>query len=74
MRRIAVHRTGPVAVKALAGGQVIVTAYSFHLSYRFDDERAYEIDARISEVWERRADGYVIVHEHPSTICVGEAG
>ena len=59
---------GNVTVRALANGEVIVTSYPFHLSYRFDDGRHYEIDARITEVWEKRGERYVIVHEHPSTI------
>lgn len=65
---IHVCRTGPIAVKRLANDTVVVTCYPFHLSYGFADGTGHEIDARISEVWERRRDGYVIVHEHPSTV------
>ena len=65
---IQVRRTGPIDVKRLADGAVVVTSYPFHLSYGFADGTGHEIDARISEVWERRAGGYVIVHEHPSTV------
>ena len=65
---INVYRTGLVEVKRLAGGNVVVTSYPFHLSYAFSDGTGYEIEARISEVWEKRVGGYVIVHEHPSTV------
>jgi len=65
---IQVRRTGPIDVKRLVDGAVVVTSYPFHLSYGFADGTGHEIDARISEVWERRAGVYVIVHEHPSTV------
>ncbi len=65
---IHVRRTGAIDVKRLADGTVVVTSYPFHLSYGFSNGTGHEIGARISEVWERRTDGYVIVHEHPSTI------
>jgi len=65
---IQVRRTGPIDVKRLADGAVVVTSYPFHLSYGFSDGTGHEIDARISEVWEKRAGAYVIVHEHPSTV------
>ena len=68
LARIHVHRTGPIAVKRLAGGIVVVTSYPFHLSYGFANGTGHEIDARISEVWEKRAGEYWIVHEHPSTV------
>lgn len=68
LRRIGVRRTGPVVVRPLAGGEIVVTAYLSHLSYEFTDGRRYEIDSRISEVWERRNGRYVVVHEHPSTV------
>jgi ketosteroid isomerase-like protein len=67
---IEVRRTGPIDLKRLANGGVVVTSYPFHLSYSFSDGTGHEIAARISEVWEKRADGYVIVHEHPSTVYV----
>ncbi len=67
LARLHVARTGPIAVKMLCDGQVAITSYPFHLSYGFRDGTGYEIDARISEVWERREGRYVIVHEHPST-------
>ena len=67
---IHVRRTGPIDVKRLADGIVVVTNYPLHLSYRFSDGTGHEIDARISEVWERRDGEYVIVHEHPSTAYV----
>src|SRR5580765_6891800 len=65
---IQLRRTGPIGVKRLADGAVVVTSCPFHLSYGFADGTGDEIDARISEVWERRAGAYVIVHEHPSTV------
>ncbi|AYC31863.1 nuclear transport factor 2 family protein [Pseudomonas cavernae] len=65
---INVCRTGPINFKILCNGNVVVTNYPFHLSYGFADGTGHEIDARISEVWEKRGDTYVIVHEHPSTI------
>lgn len=68
LERINVRRTGPVVAKLLAEGSVVAAAYLFHLSYGFSDGRAYEIDARISEVWERRDGKYAIVQEHPSTV------
>lgn len=68
LERIAVRRTGSIVVKPLADERVIATAYPFHLSYSFSDGRAYEIDARISEVWELRDGKYAIVQEHPSTV------
>lgn len=40
----------------------------FHLRYAFNDGRTYEVEARITEVWEQRDDAYVIVQEHPSTV------
>jgi len=73
LTHIRVQRTGPVAVKHLAGGTVVVTSYPFHLSYGFSDGTGHEIDARISEVWEKRVGEYVIVHEHPSTIYSASA-
>ena len=75
---IDVRRTGPIDVKRLADGTVVVTSYPFHLSYGFSNGTGHEIDARISEVWERRTGEYVIVHEHPSTVYAlaptGKAG
>lgn len=72
LERIAVERTGPVTAKPIAGGAAFATAYPFHLSYAFDDGRVYEIDARITKVWERRPEGWRIVQEHPSTaLCDG---
>jgi ketosteroid isomerase-like protein len=65
---IDVQRTGPVEAKGLAEGRVVVTSYPFRLAYGFADGRRYELEARISEVWERRPGGYRIVHEHPSTV------
>lgn len=65
---IHVRRTGPIDVKRLADGTVVVTSYPFHLSYGFSSGVGHEIEARISEVWERRTGEYVIVHEHPSTV------
>jgi ketosteroid isomerase-like protein len=65
---IHVRRTGPIDIKCLADCTVVVTCYPFHLSYGFSNGTGHEIEARISEVWERRADEYVIVHEHPSTV------
>lgn len=65
---IHVRRTGPIDVKRLASDAIVVTCYPFHLSYGFSDGTGHEIDARISEVWERRNGDYVIVHEHPSTV------
>ncbi|MGE5746029.1 MAG: hypothetical protein ACM33U_02075 [Solirubrobacterales bacterium] len=38
------------------------------MAYGFGDGRRYELEARISEVWERRPGGYRIVHEHPSIV------
>jgi ketosteroid isomerase-like protein len=68
LMRIHVQRTGPIAIKQLANGSVVVTSYPFHLSYGFAGGTDYEIEARISEVWEKRGGEYVIVHEHPSTV------
>lgn len=68
LKRISVRRTGPVVVKHLVAGSVVVVSYPFHLSYGFADGTGHEIEARISEVWEKRAGRYVIVHEHPSTV------
>ena len=65
---IDVQRTGPVEAKGLADNRVVVTSYPFRLSYGFADGRRYELEARISEVWERRPGGYRIVHGHPSTV------
>ncbi len=66
--QIAVERTGDVVARELAAGQVVITCYPLRLRYAFADGRRMSIDARISEVWERRSDGYRIVHEHPSTV------
>lgn len=71
LESLAVRRTGDVLAKSLASGAVVATAYPFHLSYRFADGRSYEIDARITETWERRGDTYLIVQEHPSTVYGG---
>ena len=68
LKYIHVRRTGPIDVKRLADGSVVVTSYPFHLSYGFLNGTGHEIEARISEVWERRTGEYVIVHEHPSTV------
>jgi ketosteroid isomerase-like protein len=67
---IHVRRTGPIDVKRLAGGAVVVTSYPFHLGYGFSNGTGHEIEARISEVWEKRNGEYLIVHEHPSTVYV----
>ena len=66
--RIEVRRTGALLLKSLCEGRVVVTAYPFHLSYGFTDGQRYEIDARITETWEQRPEGYRIVQEHPSTV------
>jgi len=55
-------------VRSLANGEIIVTAFPFHVNYHFKDGRHLDFDARITEVWEKRQQGYVIVHEHPSTV------
>ncbi|MFO1393634.1 MAG: nuclear transport factor 2 family protein [Steroidobacteraceae bacterium] len=68
LTRILVRRTGPIAVKHMVCGSVVVVSYPFHLSYGFADGTGHEIEARISEVWEKRTGKYVIVHEHPSTV------
>jgi|SRR3990172_5133062 len=54
LRQIAVERTGGVVAREMAAGQVVVTCYPFRLRYGFADGRKVSIDARISEVWERR--------------------
>jgi hypothetical protein len=64
LARIGVARTGGATV----------TAYPLHLSRAFADGRSHEIDARISEVRERREGGHATVHEHPSTVYVDGAG
>lgn len=68
LERIATKRTGEVRLKMLADGQVVAAAYPIHHSYRFSDGRSYEIDARITQVWEKRDNSYRIVQEHPSTV------
>lgn len=71
LSRILVTRTGEVMVRPLAGEAVMVTAFPLHFSYVFSNGRSFEIDGRISQVWERRGEAYVIVHEHPSTVFDG---
>lgn len=66
--RLTVERTGPVEVRSLVGGAAVITAYPMRFAYDFSDGRKHRFDARITEVWERRGDRYVIVHEHPSTV------
>lgn len=68
LARILVRRTGPIAVKHLVAGSVVVVSHPFHLSYGFANGTGHEMEARISEVWEWRAGKYVIVQEHPSTV------
>ncbi len=68
LANIHVERTGDVAVRELAHGVVVVTSYPLRLAYTFTDGRAVTLDARMSEVWERRGERYLIVHEHPSTV------
>jgi ketosteroid isomerase-like protein len=68
LEEIAVERTGDVVAREIAAGQVVIICYPFSLRYAFAGGRKMSIDARISEVWERRNDGYRIVHEHPSTV------
>lgn len=71
LEQIVVKRTGDVVAREIADGQVVVTCYPFHLHYAFEDGRKMSIDARISQIWEKRSDGYRIVHEHPSTVYNG---
>ncbi len=73
LAELRVQRTGEVIARPLARGEVVVTAYPMRFHYRFADGRTYDFDARISEVWERRGDRYVIVHEHPSTTLNGSS-
>ncbi len=67
LAELKVVRTGDVIARRLAEGAVVVTAYPMRFHYRFANGRTHDFDARISEVWERRGNRYVIVHEHPST-------
>lgn len=68
LAQLSVQRTGNVEHRSFADGKIVVTAYPLRFAYDFKDGRAYEFDARISEVWELRNQRYVIVHEHPSTV------
>lgn len=68
LKELTVQRTDHVIVRSLANGAIVITAYPMRFHYRFADGRTYDFDARISEVWEKRGDRFVIVHEHPSTV------
>lgn len=62
-----VVRAGPVDVRRLADGNAVVVSYSLDFEYEFADG-PLSFGGRISQVWERRGERYVIVHEHPSTV------
>lgn len=64
---IQISRVSRIYFKSLCAASVVITSYQIRLHYGYVDGSVHDIAARISQVWERREDGYRIVHEHPST-------
>ncbi|AFY97007.1 YybH family protein [Chamaesiphon minutus] len=66
--RLTVSPNQDLQVKLLADGQVAVTAFTSHMAYRFEDGNEFKVNARHTDVWEKRNNQWLIVHEHPSTV------
>ena len=68
LSRLTVSTNQDLQVKLLAEGRVAVTAFTSRMSYTFDDDSNFEVNARHTDVWENRNNQWLIVHEHPSTV------
>ncbi|MGC1617231.1 MAG: nuclear transport factor 2 family protein [Candidatus Acidiferrum sp.] len=53
-------------LKVSRHGSVAWTTVPMHLSEKTKDGKDVEIDIRYTGIWERRASGWVLVHEHLS--------
>lgn len=73
LRRLSVKRISPVEWRSFADDRVVIVAYLLRYEYGFRDGRELRFDGRISQLWERRGDRFVIVHEHPSTVLTNGA-
>jgi ketosteroid isomerase-like protein len=54
-------------LKVTRHGTVAWTTVSMHLSEKTRDGKNLEIDIRYTGIWEKRATGWLLVHEHLST-------
>lgn len=68
LSRLYVSPNQDLQVKFLAEGQVAVTAFTSQMSYTFEDGNEFVVNARHTDVWEKRNNQWLIVHEHPSTV------
>lgn len=53
-------------VQAVRRGNIAWTTFTFHISARMKNGQQMEVDGRQTNVWERRDDRWLIVHEHGS--------
>ena len=53
-------------LKVTRRGTIAWTTVSMHLSEKTKDGKGVETDLRYTGIWERRGNGWVIVHEHLS--------
>lgn len=68
LSRLSVSPNQDLQVKFLAEGQVAVTVFTSWMAYTFEDGNEFEVNARHTDVWEKRNNQWLIVHEHPSTV------
>lgn len=67
LTRLEVLPNRDLRVKYVADNRVAITAFTSQMSYTFENGKTFKIKARHSDVWEKRGDAWLIVHEHPST-------
>jgi len=63
-----------VTAKTVAGGQAVVTTFTFDYANRSKDGSEAKVTGRQTNVWERRDGHWVIVHEHGSPVPPTTAG
>ncbi|MCC5621981.1 DUF4440 domain-containing protein [Nostoc sp. CHAB 5715] len=68
LSQLSVSPNQDLQVKLLAEGRVAVTAFTSRMAYTFEDGNEFEVSARHTDVWEKRNNQWLIVHEHPSTV------
>jgi ketosteroid isomerase-like protein len=68
LSRLSVSPNQDLQVKFLAEDQVAVTVFTSRMRYTFEDGNEFELNARHTDVWEKRNNQWLIVHEHPSTV------
>lgn len=73
LERLVVTPNKDVRVRLLAGGTVAITTHTFRLAHTPKGGAKFEVDARQSNVWEKRDGKWLIVHEHPSTVVQTKA-